>query len=382
MAEKKALILASVASMIDQFNMQNIELLQSLGFKVDVIADFTNPGNLSATRCEKLCSNLNDVSVRFFDIPIPRSLNPRTVIHAYKEVKGIIKREKYELVHCHSPIGGVIARLAAKNSRKSGTIVIYTAHGFHFYKGAPLKNWLLYYPVEWLCAHWTDVLITINKEDYDRAKKHMHAKRVEYVPGVGIDSKRFMNATVDRAAKRREIDVPEDAILLVSVGELNENKNHSVVIKALAKNGNRNIHYAIAGKGDIADDLKKLASSEGMQDQVHLLGFRDDVNEIYAAADICVFPSIREGLGLAAVEGMACGLPLIVSDNRGTRGFLGAENAITCRYDDVDAFAEAIQILSNDKELCMKMGALNQEKSRAFDYAIVNKQMKQIYGLE
>lgn len=176
--------------------------------------------------------------------------------------------------------------------------------------------------------------------------------------------------------------MPEDAILLVSVGELNENKNHGIVIKALAKNGNRNIHYAIAGIGELAEYLTKVASSEGVQDQVHLLGFRGDVNEIYAVADICVFPSIREVLGLAAVEGMAIGLPLIVSDNRGTRGFLKSENAITCRYDDVDAFAKAIQKLGNDKELCMKMGALNQVKSRAFDYRIVDKQMKEIYQIE
>lgn len=323
-----------------------------------------------------------EMGCKVFRISSSRSPIKRANIKAIHEIEKIVDSNQYDIVHCHTPVAAACTRLACKNNRRKGLRVFYTAHGFHFYKGAPLKNWLIYYPIEWMCSFWTDVLITINKEDYDRAKKHMHAKQVEYVPGVGIDVSMFAETKIDRVKKRREIDVPEDAILLVSVGELNENKNHSVVIKALAKNGNRNIHYAIAGKGDIADHLTKLASSEGVQDQVHLLGFRDDVNEIYAAADICVFPSIREGLGLAAVEGMACGLPLIVSDNRGTRGFLKSENAITCRYDDVDAFAEAIQILSNDKELCMKMGALNQEKSRAFDYAIVNKQMKQIYGLE
>ena len=366
--KKKVLFVATVDSHIELFHLPYLKMFHDKGWEVHVATDTGK----KIEYCDKKIK-----------LPIKRS--PFKLVSNYKamrKLREVMKKEGYSIVHCHTPIAAACTRLACRKLRKTGVKVIYTAHGFHFYTGAPLKNWLLYYPVEWLCAHWTDVLITINKEDYERAKKHMHAKQVEFVPGVGIDVSKFAETKIDRVKKRREIDVPDDAILLVSVGELNENKNHSVVIKALAKNGNRNIHYAIAGKGDLAEYLTKLASSEGVQDQVHLLGFREDVNEIYAAADICVFPSIREGLGLAAVEGMACGLPLIVSDNRGTRGFLKSENAMTCRYDDVEAFAKAIQMLSKDKELRIKMGTLNQEKSRAFDYAIVNKQMKQIYGVK
>ena len=316
--------------------------------------------------------------------PISCSRSPlnKGNIAAIREIREIVKRGNYDIVHCHTPIAAACTRLACKSLRKNGLKVIYTAHGFHFYKGAPLKNWLVYYPIEWLCSFWTDVLVTINKEDFERAKKQLHVKRVEYVPGVGIDVAKFAETKVDRVKKRREIGVPEDAVLLVSVGELNENKNHSVVIKALSRIGNNNIHYSIAGKGEFDEKLRRLAKRVGVQDQVHLLGFRVDVNEIYTAADICVFPSIREGLGLAAVEGMACGLPLIVSDNRGTRGFLSTENAITCRYDDADAFAEAIKTVSYDKKLREKMGAANRKKSGAFDYAIINRQMKKIYGLQ
>ena len=166
---KKAVQLASVASMIDQFNIPNIQILQSLGYQVDVVANFTNPGTITVERSENLKKRLAEMNVRVFDIAIPRTLNPGAISNAYKQVKNLLEKEEYKLLHCHSPIGGVIARQAAKGLRKSGIEVIYTAHGFHFYNGAPLKNWLLFYPIEKHYSRYTDVLITINMEDYKRA---------------------------------------------------------------------------------------------------------------------------------------------------------------------------------------------------------------------
>ena len=201
MSEKKALQLASVASMIDQFNIPNIELLQSLGYSVDVAADFTTPGTITAERAENLKTRLNSMGVRVFDIAIPRSLNPKAIRSAYKQVKALLKKESYKLLHCHSPIGGAIARRAAKGERKKGLRVIYTAHGFHFFDGAPLKNWLVFYPVEKWLSRYTDVLITINEEDYERATKRFKAKQTVYVPGVGVDLNRFNCQIMDREEK-------------------------------------------------------------------------------------------------------------------------------------------------------------------------------------
>lgn len=174
---KKALQLASVASMIDQFNIPNIKLLRSIGYKVDVVADFTNPGNISIERARELIKQLESMDVRVIDIAVPRSLDPKTVISAYRRVRELVTTEHYNLIHCHSPIGGAIVRLAAKNERKKGTKVIYTAHGFHFYNGAPLKNWILFYPVEKWLSRYTDILITINQEDYKRASGKFYAKK-------------------------------------------------------------------------------------------------------------------------------------------------------------------------------------------------------------
>ena len=368
---KKALYVATVVKThIMEFHIPYLKMLKEMGWETAVAArnDYENPADCLIPYCDK-----------YYDIPFERNPILPGNIKAFQMLKKIIDEGDYDIIHCHTPVGALLTRLAARDTRKRGTKVIYTAHGFHFYSGAPLKNWLLYYPPEWLCAHWTDVLITINREDYERAKKHLHAKRVEYIPGVGIDVNRFMNVHIDRTAKREEIDVPVDAILLMSVGELNKNKNHSIIIKALSNIENRKIHYAIAGRGPLLNELRNLTVKKNVQHQVHFLGYRYDIPELYAIADICVFPSIREGLGLAAVEGMATGLPVIVSDNRGTRGFLTPENAITCRYDDVDAFAQAIRQLSEDKEHRERMGRANRIRSMDFDIRLIKQIMFQIY---
>ena len=178
----KALMIASVASMIDQFNMDNISILLKLGYEVHVAADFVDGGTINQERIENLKTRLLEMGVDVFHIVIPRKITAiNKIITAYKEVKDLCDANCYRIVHCHSPIGGVVARMAARDIRKKGTKVIYTAHGFHFYDGAPKKNWLMFYPVEKECSRLTDVLITINKEDYNRAKKSFHAKETMYV---------------------------------------------------------------------------------------------------------------------------------------------------------------------------------------------------------
>ena len=200
---------------------------------------------------------------------------------AIKQIRKIVEAGRYDIVHCHTPIAAMCTRLACRKIRRNGTKVFYTAHGFHFYKGAPLINWLLYYPVEKICSKWTDVLITINHEDYELAKKKMKAARVEHIPGIGVDIEKFSSTTVDRIAKRTELGIPKDSILLISVGELNVNKNQEVIVRAISEISNDKIHYAIAGVGEKRDYLLSLADELNIGSQIHLLGFRSDIAEIY-----------------------------------------------------------------------------------------------------
>ena len=295
-------------------------------------------------------------------------------IKAIKQLKMLVAKEKYNVVHCHTPVAAICTRLACRKARKNGTKVFYTAHGFHFYKGAPLKNWLMYYPVEKFCAYFTDVLITINKEDYALAKKKMKAKRVEYVPGVGIDLMKFGQSTVDESAKRKELGVPKDATLLLSVGELNENKNHETVIRAIA---DLDVYYIIAGNGDLQEHLQDIIDMLGMTERVKLLGYRTDVAELYQIADYYVLPSIREGLNVSMMEAMASGLPVICSRIRGNIDLIDNNGGNTFIAQRIDDCQKAIKdVLCRNQE---QLGKHNLLKSKDFEVGAVSAKMRRIY---
>ena len=317
----------------------------------------------------------------YHHVDFSRSPLSKDNVKAYRQLKLIIKNGNYDIVHCHTPNASVITRLVCRKFRKkNGLKVFYTAHGFHFYKGAPKLNWLVYYPVEKFCSQFTDKLITINQEDYELAKNKFKSKEIHYVPGVGIDISRFGKISVDKAVKRREISVPEDAFLLLSVGELNENKNHHVVIRAMAKLKESNLHYAIAGVGDKKDYLLELAVNLGVSERVHLLGYRKDIEELIRSADLFCFPSQREGLGLAAVEAMACGLPVLAAENRGTREFVVHEkNGFLCQCFDIDAFADSISKAMIDRKLLESFSKNTYEYVNRFELGNVVSIMKGIY---
>ena len=341
---KRALMYASVASMIQQFNMENIRILLDLGYGVDVACNMEYGSTITNEKIAQMKKELEMMGVNVFHIPVPRKVTAiKEILRAYKSTKELIDKRAYSLIHCHSPIGGMICRIANRFSagyRK--TKMIYTAHGFHFYKGAPLKNWMLFYPVERFCARFTDVLITINKEDYALAQRVMKAKNVKYVPGIGINLERFGKAVVDKAEKRKELGIPEDAFLLLSVGEVNGNKNHETAIRAI---DNLNIYYIIAGKGERKEHLQEVIDHLHISDKVHLLGFRSDVGELYKTADAFVFPSFREGLSVALMEAMACGLPVVCSNIRGNTDLINEEGGELFDPHSVEACRKAIKTL-------------------------------------
>lgn len=379
----RALMYATTAYMIYQFNMENIKILIKQGYEVDVACNMEQPGPITQDKIEVMKQELEAMGVRVFHVPVPRKITAvGAIFRSLRSSVELMNRRRYDLIHCHTPIGGVICRLANRFSRGYGRAkMIYTAHGFHFFKGAPKVNWLLYFPVEKLCSYFTDVLITINREDYDTARRKMKARSVVYVPGVGIDMQKYENQDADRAAQRAAMGVPESALLLASVGELNENKNHSTVIRAIAKLKREDVHYAIAGRGALHGELQSLSEQLGVEKQIHLLGYRADVEKIYGAADVCVFPSFREGLGLAALEGMASGLPLICSDNRGSRDYAkNDDNAYVCPADSVRDFAAAIErVLSLPDSERKAMGLSARETAGEFRLSKISAQMEQLY---
>ena len=327
---------------------------------------------------KKVPTYYSEWGCKVYPISCVRSPFKKNNVKAIKQIRQIVDKNNYDLVHCHTPIASICARLACRPLRKKGIKVIYTAHGFHFYKGAPLINWLLYYPLEKLCSRWTDVIITINKEDYSLARRKMKARKVEYVPGVGIDIARFQNTIIDKSQKRREIGIPENSFMLLSVGELNKNKNHSLVIRAIAKSENLKIHYVIAGEGSNRDYLINLANKLGISKQIHLLGYRTDVDELCKAADVYVHPSFREGLPVSVMEAMASGLPVICSKIRGNMDLIDEKGGFLLDPNDADEFRDAIESIF-EKNLFM-LGKNNQDKIACFSFPTVLKKMQNIYN--
>ncbi len=322
---KKALMTASVASMLDNFNRSNINLLLEMGYKVTLAANFSAAEDSSPlSRLTAFKAEMEALGCRVVQIDFSRkAANISGQIKSYRQLKRLAG-EDFDLVHCNSPICAAMTRLAFRKKRKThGTRVIYTAHGFHFFRGAPVKNWLLYFPVEWVCAHWTDILNTVNREDYRLAKRWLKAGRVVRLPGVGIDLEKFNPGGADREEEResvrRELGVGKDEKLLLSVGELIRRKNHESVIRALALLRDPAYRYCICGRGELEEELRRLARELGLEDRVKFLGYREDIPRLCRAADLFVFPSLQEGMPMALMEAMAEKVPVVCSDIRGNR---------------------------------------------------------------
>lgn len=378
---KKALMYASVASMIDLFNMDNIHILQSLGFQVDVACNFKNGSITSNERVEEFKKELRELGVNIHDIPIPRSMFKINDILKSLILTKRLYNNNYQFVHCHSPIGGVVSRLAAITYRKRGLKVIYTAHGFHFFKGAPLKNWILFYPIEKICSNWTDVLITINNEDFNIANDKFKANNVIYVPGIGVHVDEIQNQKIDIDSMRKELGLKSDDYVIMSIGQISIRKNQKVIIEAISLINNPKVKYVIVGFGELEEELQNLANKLNVIDRVIFTGYRQDAKALLHCADLFAFPSLQEGLPASLMEAMSVGLPVVCSDIRGNNDLI--ENDIggyLCNSNDYKSFAKKIDYLLNNKDIALKMGKYNQNNILNYDTKVVIDEMKNIYN--
>ena len=378
MANNNVLMLASVASMIDLFNADNMNILEKLGCRIDVAANFSKGSITSQERVAAYRRELEVRDINVYNTPIPRSIfKIGDIIKSYKQIRKLTKEKHYRIVHCHSPIGGVVARFACRKARKTGTKAIYTAHGFHLFKGASLINWLIFYPIERLCSHFTDVLITINQEDYSRAKT-WHTCDVKYVPGIGVHTEEFRKESVDRVALRNELGIKESDFVFLSVGQLSVRKNHEVVIRALAKINNPKVKYLLVGFGELEDKLKLLAKDLNIADRVIFSGYRGDVRKILHVVDAFAFPSLQEGLPVSLMEAMSVGLPIVCSAVRGNEDLVeNGKGGYVYGCHDVDGFAEGMSEIVAGKGY--EMGRHNISVMKNFDINTVNKIMTELY---
>ena len=308
-------------------------------------------------RTRAYIDKIKSEGVILHNIHFARSPFSNDNIACYKQLKAIIDENHCDLIHVHTPTVSILTRLAARKARKEGTTVMYTCHGFHFHNAAPKKNWMMFYPMERMMSRFCDYIVTINKEDFNRAKT-FHAPNVRYIPGVGVNINRIHDCKIDKKAYKRDIGVPEDCVLVLSIGEMIERKNHEVIVRALAEVQNPNVYYAICGKGPLREHLEQLANELGVGNRVKFLGFRKDIPELCNTADISAFPSRIEGLGLAGIEAMAAGVPLVSSNVHGILDYvIDGKTGFALNPEDVDGFAKAISKLADDENLRNDMAA-------------------------
>lgn len=372
---KKALIVTALARFVKSFLTNDIIALQQMGYEVHCAANIYHAG------AECMPEYFKEMNVVFHQIDFSSSkpLSLET-IKSYREMIVLFKRNYFDVIHCHTPIAGAISRYAGQKQRKRGSVVIYTTHGFYFHKHSGKKTWMVFHTIEDIMSKYSDAIITINREDYENAKK-LHCKKVFYIPGVGVDTKRFRGAAVNRESYRESLGIKADQILILAVGELSRRKNHQVIIKALEKAKISQAVFMICGNAmtdaNTKDELEQLAKEKGID--LRLMGLRDDIPQICKCADIGVMPSTREGLGLSGIEMLASGLPVVASNVHGIVDYItDGIDGYLCDPFDADAFAEAIKKLSNSnvrKSMC-----INCEKAaEPFDIVHSRKAMQEIY---
>lgn len=366
--KQKVLFVASVQVHIEAFHLPYLQYFSVQGYEVHVAAN--GEGNIP------FCDH-------FHPLPFARSPLSSTNRLAYAQLKRLIENENYTLIHCHTPVGGALTRLAASKARKSGTKVIYTAHGFHFFKGAPFKNWLIFYPVEKWLARKCDALITINSEDYAFAKKKMAAKHIYYVHGVGLDTDRFPEKSEkDISHTRHKLGLNESDYACIFVAELNKNKNQALLIETLAllHKNQYNIELFLAGEGPCKENCEMLAKERGIAEHVHFLGYRKDIAELLPACDLYFASSHREGLPVNVMEALCCDLPVIATDIRGHRDLVqNGKNGFLVKANSPAHFAEAIKSVLDDPALTSYMRENARKSLRPFTLNKVKEEMISIY---
>ncbi|ANE46260.1 glycosyl transferase [Paenibacillus swuensis] len=369
--KKKVLFCANIHLHFKGFHLPVFQWFQEQGWEVHAAAN----GKLELPYTDQV-----------FEIPVQRSPFRLENVSAYHELLKLINQHEYDIIHCHTPMGGMLARLAAGKARKKGAKVIYTAHGFHFYKGAPKLNWLLYYPIERMLAHRTDCLITINSEDYQLAlDRKLGAGRVVHVHGVGVDTERFKPAEDSyKQELRNQHGFAPDDFLFFYAAEFNANKNQQLLIQALAyiKQKVPGGRLLLAGEGPLLEHCRALAAEMQIADRVHFLGYRQDIASLLQMCDVAVGASYREGLPVNIMEAMACGLPVIATANRGHTELVADEaNGFIVPLNDPWNFAVRMIRLNHAEPLRKRMAAESLRRVQTYSSLQVRQQLSEIYNV-
>lgn len=374
---KKVLLLSPTGSIHSRFNLANIKAISELGYELHLLANFDNgPG--PEGKNESFAQWCKEQGYIIHQMPFVRGASLKN-FRLVKALKAFLRNEKFDIVHAHTETGGLILRMAS--SAKGSSKYIYTAHGMSFWNGCPLKNRIIYKTIEkWICRGM-DANLGMNQEELDFLRE-IKPQAANFVHGIGLNLDRFQKKERSRGEVRDEFGVTDNDKLIVSIGELDDNKNHATVIKALSFLKNKNYKYVVCGVGPNKDKLNQMAADAGVSDKVILAGYRSDIPDILHAADLFVFPSFHEGMPVAALEAMACGLPLICSKIRGNVDIVkDGENGFLFEPEDHSSLAIAMERLIIEQSLSKKFGEKNKELVTDFSQNAVIEELKKIYTI-
>lgn len=360
--------------------------LMAIQFFTEHISHWVQSGYCVHLACSAVGGRLEDIKELYKDeknvsvsvLSLQRSPFSFSNYKGYKELKEHLKHNHYDCIVTNEPVMGLVTRLAA---RKYDTRVIYIAHGFHFYKGGSAFKNTIFKTIERFAARYTNTLITINTEDYKAAQSFRLRKNgtIHLLPGIGVNTKRFSPAVSDqRKIMRTALGLQQDEIGIAVIGELNDNKNQQVLIRAMEIliKKHPEAKLLLLGKGDNLSTYEALAASCNVRDHVIFLGYRKDVPQVLSACDIGVSASYREGLPLNLIEEMATGLPIVASVNRGHVDILDEhKGGLFCRENTPEAFAEAFACLCQDERMRKAYGEYNLEHCKRFDISIVKERL-------
>lgn len=367
----KVLLTATVQSHICQFHKPLVAVLHAHGCEVHVAAR----DNLAEKNGLKL-----DFVDKIYNVPFARSPKSTDNLKAYKQLKAVIEEEKYDVIHCNTPMGGIVTRLAARKARKNGARVIYTAHGFHFYQGAPKKNWLIFYPIEKLFSRLTDTLITITREDYELASRKFHCK-VAHIHGVGVNEERYYPVTREEQLRiREELGFTPEQKIVLCVGELLPNKNQKMAIHMMRDVVKKypDAKLLLAGNGPEKENLEAEIVACGLHNNVEMLGYCTFLEKYQRIADVLVACSHREGLPLNLVEAMLSKNPVVASVNRGHRELIvNGKNGYL--VGDAETMGDRVINLLSDDEKKEKIGIAAREYAKDYGFVRVESELEHIY---
>lgn len=366
---KKILYVTTISDTINAFLVPHIKSLIEQGYKVDCAANLV----------EEFSEELIDMGVKLFEVPFTRNPLDINNLKAFKKLKKLQENNNYDIVHVHTPIAGVYGRMLKLKFKSLKTI--YTVHGFHFYKGAPLLNWLIYYPIEKIMANFTDSMITMNSEDYERANL-FNVKNVYNVNGVGVDLDFYNSSNCNSVETRKKLNLQKDDFVIFMIAEVNKNKNHKQMIEAvkILKDKGIEVKVICAGEGPLLDTVNKEIRDQNLTENIFMLGYRTDISELITACDVGIMMSYREGLPRSIMEFMSCGKPVIGTNIRGIRDLI--KNNVNGYLVDVgnsQDTADRIEKLYKEEQILKSMSFKANEAIKDYSVDKVINQLKKVY---